>query len=33
MGKARIRVQICANHTPSDIDACVAAFVAARDKR
>ena len=33
MGKARIRVQICANHTTSDIDTCVAAFIAARDKR
>ena len=33
MGKARIRVQICANHTTADIDTCVAAFIAARDKR
>ena len=31
MGKARIRVQVCANHSTDDIDACVAAFVAARD--
>ena len=30
MGKARIRVQICATHTSDDIDACVAAFIAAR---
>ena len=33
MGKARIRVQICATHTNDDIDACVAAFIAARDQR
>ena len=33
MGKARIRVQICANHTTADIDTCVEAFIAARDKR
>ena len=33
MGKARIRVQICATHTIDDIDACVAAFIAARDQR
>jgi len=33
MGKARIRVQICATHTSDDIDKCVAAFVAARDQR
>ncbi|MFM9111680.1 MAG: glycine C-acetyltransferase [Actinomycetota bacterium] len=33
MGKARIRVQICATHTSDDIDACVAAFIAARDQR
>ena len=33
MGKARIRVQICATHTNDDIDACVAAFIAARDLR
>ncbi|MBU6200497.1 MAG: glycine C-acetyltransferase [Acidobacteria bacterium] len=33
MGKARIRVQVCANHSTDDIDACVAAFVAARDQR
>jgi glycine C-acetyltransferase len=32
MGKARIRVQVCANHSTSDIDTCVAAFIAARDK-
>jgi len=31
MGKARIRVQVCANHSTDDIDACVAAFIAARD--
>jgi glycine C-acetyltransferase len=30
MGKARIRVQICATHSQQDIDQCVAAFVAAR---
>ena len=33
MGKARIRVQICATHSIDDIDKCVAAFIAARDKR
>ena len=33
MGKARIRVQICATHTSEDIDKCVAAFIAARDQR
>ena len=32
MGKARIRVQVCATHTKDDIDTCVAAFIAARDK-
>ena len=31
MGKARIRVQVCATHTKEDIDTCVAAFVTARD--
>jgi len=31
MGKARIRVQVCATHTKADIDACVAAFVASRN--
>ena len=31
LGKARIRVQICATHSQQDIDQCVAAFVAARD--
>jgi len=31
MGKARIRVQVCATHTKADIDTCVAAFVAARE--
>jgi len=31
MGKARIRVQICATHSIADIDKCVAAFIAARD--
>ena len=30
MGKARIRVQVCATHTKADIDTCVAAFVTAR---
>ena len=30
LGKARIRVQICATHSQQDIDQCVAAFVAAR---
>jgi glycine C-acetyltransferase len=29
-GAARIRVQLSAAHTPGDVDACVAAFVAAR---
>jgi glycine C-acetyltransferase len=33
MGKARIRVQICATHTSDDIDKCVAVFIAARDQR
>lgn len=33
MGKARIRVQICATHSIEDIDKCVAAFIAARDQR
>ena len=33
MGKARIRVQVCATHTKVDIDTCVAAFVTARDKQ
>lgn len=33
MGKARIRVQICATHSIEDIDKCVAAFKAARDNR
>lgn len=33
MGKARIRVQVCATHSKADIDTCVAAFIAARDKR
>ena len=33
MGKARIRVQICATHTSEDIDKCVTAFIAARDQR
>ena len=32
MGKARIRVQVCATHTKADIDVCVAAFVTARDQ-
>lgn len=31
MGKARIRVQVCATHTKPDIDSCVAAFVTARE--
>ena len=31
MGKARIRVQVCATHTKADIDTCVAEFVTARD--
>jgi glycine C-acetyltransferase len=31
MGKARIRVQVCATHTKADIDTCVAAFVVARE--
>ena len=33
MGKARIRVQICATHSIEDIDKCVAAFKTARDNR
>jgi glycine C-acetyltransferase len=33
MGKARIRVQVCATHTKADINTCVAAFVTARDKK
>ncbi len=33
MGKARIRVQICATHSIADIDKCVAAFIEARDSR
>ena len=33
MGKARIRVQVCATHTKADIDTCVAAFITARDQR
>lgn len=31
LGKARIRVQICATHSQQDIDQCVAAFVTARN--
>jgi len=31
MGKARIRVQVCATHTRADIDTCVAAFISARN--
>jgi glycine C-acetyltransferase len=31
MGKARIRVQVCATHTKADINMCVAAFVTARE--
>ena len=31
MGRARIRVQVCATHTKADIDTCVAAFVTARE--
>ena len=31
IGKARIRVQVCATHTKADIDTCVAAFVTARE--
>ena len=31
MGKARIRVQVCATHTKADIDTCVAAFATARE--
>ena len=31
-GKARIRVQLSAAHTPDDIHTCVTAFVAARDR-
>ena len=30
-GKARIRVQLSAAHTKENVEACVAAFVAARD--
>jgi glycine C-acetyltransferase len=30
--KARIRVQLCASHSFEDIDACVAAFVAAKSE-
>jgi glycine C-acetyltransferase len=30
MGKARIRVQICASHSEADIDTCVQAFITAR---
>jgi glycine C-acetyltransferase len=30
-GKARIRVQLSAAHSPEDVEACVAAFVAARE--
>ncbi|SEE64206.1 glycine C-acetyltransferase [Ruania alba] len=30
-GKARIRVQLSAAHTPEDVEACVTAFVTARD--
>ncbi|HPB72674.1 MAG TPA: glycine C-acetyltransferase, partial [Phycicoccus sp.] len=30
-GKARIRVQLSAAHSEADVQACVAAFVAARD--
>jgi glycine C-acetyltransferase len=32
MGKARIRVQICATHSIDDIDKCVDAFIAARNQ-
>jgi glycine C-acetyltransferase len=32
MGRARIRVQVCANHSTDDIDACITAFIAARDR-
>ena len=31
MGRARIRVQVCANHSTDDIDTCITAFIAARD--
>ena len=31
LGKARIRVQVCATHTKADIDTCVAAFITARE--
>jgi glycine C-acetyltransferase len=31
-GKARIRVQLSAAHSEDDVRACVAAFVAARDR-
>jgi glycine C-acetyltransferase len=30
-GKARIRVQLSAAHSPEDVETCVRAFVAARD--
>jgi glycine C-acetyltransferase len=30
MGKARIRIQLNASHTPEEIEACVKAFVDAR---
>lgn len=30
MGKARIRVQICATHSDEDINACVEAFIESR---
>jgi glycine C-acetyltransferase len=29
-GKARIRVQLSASHTPQDVETCVRAFAAAR---
>lgn len=32
MGKARIRVQICATHSIEDIDKCVSAFISSRDQ-
>jgi glycine C-acetyltransferase len=31
LGQARIRIQLSSAHSPEDIDACVAAFVGARD--
>jgi len=31
MGKARIRVQVCATHTKADIDTSVEAYVSARN--